>query len=380
MLDALNNRVTKYLPPGVSIFWFWQGRVALYAILKSMGVKHGDEIIVPAYTCVVVPNAIIYLGAKPVYVDINTKTYNIESSKIEEVISPRTKVILCQNTYGLSSNIEFILDIAKRHNLYTVEDCTHGFGGTYNGNPNGSYCDAAFYSTQWNKPFSTGLGGFAVTKSETIKRGLQIQYDKMMDPSFKERFMLKALYFFKNNIINDITYWPMIRIYRWLSKHNFVLGSSKGQEIEGVKMPNGYLKKFCGTQIKQGLKSLSSLENLLIIRKRNATIYSAFLKANDKNYVDESLFKNHSFLKYPLLVKDRDRFFFLAQMSKISLGDWFVSPLHPVKDHNLCLWSFNKKDFPVAVYASEHVVNLPTDIESTDAVISFLEKNLSEIL
>ena len=64
-----------------NIFLYWKGRVALYAILKAMGVKDGDEVIIPAFTCVVVPNAILYLGAKPVYVDISIEDYNTDAKK-----------------------------------------------------------------------------------------------------------------------------------------------------------------------------------------------------------------------------------------------------------------------------------------------------------
>src|SRR6266849_141930 len=81
------------------IFLYWKGRVALYALLKAMGVKQNDEIIIPAFTCVAVPNACIYLGATPVYVDICESTYNMNVGLIEEKISSRTKIILAQNTF-----------------------------------------------------------------------------------------------------------------------------------------------------------------------------------------------------------------------------------------------------------------------------------------
>ncbi len=380
IMDDFNKHVLKYMPESSGIFWYWQGRVALYAILKAMGVKQGDEVIVPAYTCVVVPNAIIYLGAKPIYIDIDPKTYNMNFSKIEQAIGPRTKVIICQNTYGLSSNVEFILNIAKKYKLYTVEDCTQGFGGTYNGKPNGSYCDAAFYSTQWNKPFSTGLGGFAVTKNKIVEQGLVELEGEKLAPSFKDKFMLKVLYFFRNNIINDITYWPMIKLYRWLSKNNLVLGSSKGQEIEDIKMPDGYFKDFCGTQIKEGLKNIKRLDALLITRKHNAKIYTDFLSLKGKNHVDKQLFSNHSFLKYPLLVKNRDRFLKLAELNNVSLGDWFVSPLHPVESNDWSKWFFEPSKYPVSVKISAMVVNLPTDTQDVKKVIRFLEQNLEEII
>ena len=115
----------------------------------------GDEVILPGLTCVVVPNAILYAGFVPVYVDIDPDTFNMEPSQIEAKITNKTKVIIIQNTFGLSSNIEDVLDIAKKYQLITIDDCTHGFGGSYNGNPNGGMTDAVFYSSQWNKPFST---------------------------------------------------------------------------------------------------------------------------------------------------------------------------------------------------------------------------------
>ena len=152
------------------IYLYYKGRVALYAILKAMQVQQGDEVIIPAFTCVVVPNAIKYLGATPVYVDIDPVTYNADMQCLKRAITEHTKVIICQNTFGLSSNVEEIQSLARSRQIYTIEDCTHGFGGTYHGKPNGSYCDAAFYSTQWNKPFSTGVGGFALVQNQMLQQ------------------------------------------------------------------------------------------------------------------------------------------------------------------------------------------------------------------
>ena len=87
---------------------------------------------------------------------------------------------------------------------------------------------------------------------------------------------------------------------------------------------------------------------------------------------------NHSFLKYPLLVKNRSRFEQLAEKNQIALGDWFNSPLHPVKG-DLGLWKMEKRHFPNAVNIAARIVNLPTDLEKVDRVIMFLEKNLELI-
>ena len=116
-----------------NIFLFWKGRVALYAILKAIGVKEDDEVILPAFTCVVAVNPIIYSGAKPVYVDIDPTTYNIDTSEIEESITEKTKVIMAQNTFGLAPDLDRIFEVANKYNLIVIEDCAHGVGGVYKG-------------------------------------------------------------------------------------------------------------------------------------------------------------------------------------------------------------------------------------------------------
>ncbi len=358
-----------------NIFLFWKGRVGLYAILKAMRIKQGDEVILPAYTCVVVPNAIIYLGATPVYVDISESTYNMDINKLEAAITDRTKVIICQNTYGLSSNLEKINSLAQQHNIYTIEDCTHGFGGFYQGKPNGQFCDAAFFSTQWNKPFSTGIGGFVITK---IASNLQLEKPKYT-PTLKDNLSLKTLYFVKRYLINEFTYWPLVKLYRLLSKYNLVLGSSSGGEISSTKMPDNFFKGFSSAQAKEGLRNLKTLAEVMKVRKQNAKYYSELLKKFDKHHVANELFENHGFLKYPILVKDRDLFLNLAEKNRIELGDWFISPLHPIIG-DLTPWQFDAKLFPVASFVSQHVVNLPTNPANIDKVLAFVEDNINIIV
>ena len=157
-----------------AISLYWKGRVALYTALKSMGISKGDEVIIPAFTCVVVPNAIIYLGATPIYVDIEEQNLCTTKNLIEKKITHKTKCIVIQNMLGLSNEVDEIVLLAKKHGLYTIEDCTHGFGGKYNGLYNGLKSDCSFYSSQWNKPFSTGVGGILLVNNQNLKRNHQI--------------------------------------------------------------------------------------------------------------------------------------------------------------------------------------------------------------
>ena len=361
-----------------NIFLYWKGRVALFAFLKSLDLKEDDEVIIPAFTCVVVPNAIIYAGLKPVYVDINVDTFNMDVSLIESVINKRTKVIICQNTFGLSSNIEEIIRIAKKHNLYTIEDCTHGFGGLYNGKPNGSYCDAAFYSTQWNKPFSTGIGGFLVVNNKSLLDRIFALEAIKIKPKLIERSVLRFLLSFRKLFVNKYTQWSLVNFYRFLSNKNLTVGSNQGKELSSTEKPADYFKDISKVQISAGIKSLKKTSRVNELRRRNANSYTEFLKSQNKNHVDPNLFPNHLFLKYPLLVKDRERFFELAKSSRITLGDWFLSPLHPIKD-DLYRWGLDRKNYPVAHKVSQRIVNLPTDIKSNSKVTEFLKQNLDLI-
>ncbi len=363
------------------ILLYWKGRVALYAILKGMGIKEGDEVIVPGFTCVVVPNAIKYLGAKPVYVDVNTDTLNTDAEKIKNVLTTNTKAIICQNTFGLSSDLEAIIALAKEKNLYTIEDCAHGFGGKYNGKPNGVYCDAAFYSTQWNKPFSTGIGGFALINNVELLKNIKNVNLSLAKPSKKEIFILSLLLYFRRNFLNKSNYQKLVELYRHLSKYNIVVGSSGGDEIAGTKMPKAYFKGISELQIKEGLKSLERFDELLLLRKKNAKIYTSFLKENGKYHVAEKLFENHSFLKYPIFVKDRKFFETYASKEKIELGNWFCSPIHPVSDERqFACRNLDINFIPNSYRISKQIVNLPTDTENAEEIISFLKKNIECIV
>ncbi|MFO7899335.1 MAG: aminotransferase class I/II-fold pyridoxal phosphate-dependent enzyme [Planctomycetota bacterium] len=361
------------------VFLYWKGRVALYALLEAIGVEQGDEVILPAYTCVVVPNAILYAGGTPVYVDVRPETYCMDVAKLPAAISDRTKAILCQNTYGLSADVEKVVAIARDHGVATVEDCAHGFGGTYKGRPNGTYCDAAFFSSQWNKPFSTGLGGFAAVNNPELVPAVEALEKEKAAPGPREAVALRALLVARKCLLNDLTYWPLRAAYRWLSERDLILGSSRGQELDSAEMPDDYFKAMSPVQAKAGLRALAGLDELLDRRRRNAETYTRFLENHGKTAVPRALFPDHSFLKYPLLVRDRAAFSAAAETAHVPLGDWFVSPIHPVPSH-LERWGFEPAQFPVAGRLAAQVVNLPTESRTPQKVLAFLDRRLDLVL
>jgi len=355
------------------VFLFRKGRVALYTLLKTMQVGEGDEVILPAFTCVVVANAIKYLKATPVYADIREDSYTLDLDKVRKCITSKTKVLIVQNSFGLSANlVEFQL-LAKQYGLFMIEDCTHGFGGTYQGMPNGQWGDAAFFSTQWNKPFSTGIGGFAVLNNPALRTAMTVVQQSLRPPSFRDSLELPLLYFIRERLLVPRIYWSMLKCYRWLSRINLVTGSSSGVELEGTVMPHDYLTAVSSTQIRKGVKAIDHISTTVQARKVAAAKYSAFLQAQNKTPVSPQFFEDHLFLYYPIKVTDKEKVLQMAEQYRILVSDWFNSPLHPVKDH-LEQWDLLPEQFPVAMRTAHTIVNLPTLPQNIEKVLDFLVK------
>jgi dTDP-4-amino-4,6-dideoxygalactose transaminase len=372
-------RIAEYLHIDTEqVSLYWKGRVALYTVLKAMGIGPGDEVVLPAFTCVVVPNAILYLGATPIYVDINPTVLCCSAEQIEQVLTPKTKVILIQNMLGLSFEVEEIVSLAKVRGIYTIEDCTHGFGGKHQGVFNGLRSDASFFSSQWNKPFSTGIGGMLLVNNRDLLQSVNQLNSHLIKPSAKDQCILLILIWARTYLLKGFTYWTFIRMYRWLSKKGVVVGSSSTSELEGIHMPKDYFKGMSTVQCRTGIKALRTLNQVISQRKISGVSVNEWLANQSKTTVPAEHLAHHAFLKYPILVKDRALFLQHAEKEKIPLGDWFISPLHPVLD-SLEPWGLEVSNFPNAVYISKHIVNLPLDIP-VHRLINFLELYKNEII
>ena len=145
------------------------GLDALIIALKSLGIKGGDEVIVPSNTFIATALAVTYIGATPVFVEPDIRTFNINPSLIESVITNKTKAIMPVHLYGQACDMDSIMDIAKRNNLFVVEDCAQAHGATYKGKKVGSFGDAAGFSFYPGKNLGAlGDSGAVVTNNEEI--------------------------------------------------------------------------------------------------------------------------------------------------------------------------------------------------------------------
>ncbi len=142
------------------------GTTAIHLALETLGIGKNDEVIIPTFTMIATCNAVIYSGAQPVLVDAERETWNINTSLIEEKITPRTKAILVVHTYGHPADMDPILELAQKYKLFVVEDAAEAHGGEYKGRRCGSLSDIACFSFYSNKIITTGEGGMVVTNNE----------------------------------------------------------------------------------------------------------------------------------------------------------------------------------------------------------------------
>ncbi|GAA4841707.1 GDP-perosamine synthase [Paenibacillus vulneris] len=158
------------------------GTTALHLALLAHGVGPGDEVIVPTFTFIATANAVTYCNAKPVFVDSEPDTWNIDPRKIEAKITPRTKGIIAVHLYGHSADMDPILEIAGRHGLFVIEDAAEAVGAQYKGRMVGSLGHTAIFSLFGNKILTTGEGGMITTDDDSIARTIALLKGQGMDP------------------------------------------------------------------------------------------------------------------------------------------------------------------------------------------------------
>ena len=298
-------------------------------------------------------------GATPVYVDIDETTYTADPAAVAAAMTSRTRAVLAQNTFGLSADLDALREIAQRHGAVVVDDCTHGLGGTYKGRPNGAAAHAAFYSTQWSKPISTGLGGIAVTTDSALARELAAIERAAPEPSVRDRALLAAMLLARERIATPRTIRAGRAAYRAVSRAGIVPGSSSGDELGGTEMPESFVVRLSSFQARLATRRLRTLDALVRRRRAVAERYSQWLAARGKTAPRAD---GHGFLRYPIRVWERDAFVEEADRRGVLLGDWFDSPLYPVHE-GLGRWGYGDGSCPVAERVSAEIVNLPTEVD-----------------
>ena len=335
-------------------FSFGAGRMALYAILDALEVGENDEIILPAFTCVVVVNAILYRKAKPIFIDISLNDFNILTSEIESKITSRTKAIYAQHTFGKICNLKEINQISKKYSIPVIEDAAHALGSCIGDNKAGTLSDIAFFSTDHSKTINTYLGGMVTTNNKNLAKKIELISMKTKNLSSASRFHLGLSFVIEYLYFLPKLLWFGRSLHALISKLH--LNFNFRDELL-IKKPRKYPYpcKITDIQAKIGVSQLCSLEknvkhrqNLALILENNIGWYK----------LDEPEFSNYSWLRYSFLVKDREKFekkFF----KHFDLGVWFNTIFQGRKNNFMDL-GYIENSCPNAEFAAKHIVNFPT--------------------
>jgi len=179
------------------------GRKGLSLIIDYYSFPDGAEIIMPAYTLKDLVSLIKEKGYKPVFVDINPKTYNLEAALLEEKINERTAMIIATHIFGMPCQIDEIVRIARGHNVIVVEDCAHAMGALYKGRRVGTFSDASFFSLETSKPVNTFGGGIVITGNKALRDFIEGRINAYPRPGMK-LFIKVAFSFIEDSVIQSI--------------------------------------------------------------------------------------------------------------------------------------------------------------------------------
>ncbi len=353
---------------------FGAGRMALYAILEVLGIGEGDDIIIPAFTCVVVPNAILYRGARPVYVDIEPRFFNIDVSKVEAAITPRTKALYAQHTFGVPCDVHALRDIGRRRGLPVIEDVAHGLGSTYHGKVTGSLTEVAFFSTDHSKVINTYLGGMVLTNDDVLAsrfRAVQAaasSLDQKVTRRIIRSFLLEYILF------SPLFLWIGSLIYAVLVRLGLLFYFS--DELK-TKRPTAYPYP-CRLSQAQALLGLSQLEKLQVNLDHRRQIANWLEQKIKWNGISPDEVNESTWLRYSFLIRDRKKFI-TAFEKHFDLGVWFTSVVSGRQD-DLQAVGYKLGSCPVAEYVVEHIVNFPTHLRVPPKMIKReLERNWGQV-
>jgi perosamine synthetase len=360
-------------------FAFWKGRVGLYALLRALDVGAGDEVILPGYTCVMNVNPIKYVGAKPVYVDIEPDTFNMNVNLLEEKITNKTKIIIAQHTYGYPCEMDTIMKIAKSSGISVIEDCCLALGSKYKGRLVGTLGRAGYFSSQWNKPYTTGLGGMAITNDHQLAERIEsLSANEMCPPSSREVFMLQMQLMFYRLFIYPRTTALAQSLFRYLTKKGAVVGSSSTSEFEPERADD-FFKGISKMQARSGIRQLDKIEQNIAHRHKMAQMYDELFAAKGwKSGKDSRDWVETVLVRYPVRITEKDKALAQAAKAGIELGSWFESPLHPIETP-LASYDYELGMCPEAEKAAHETVNLPlhprvnekTAVKTVESITSF---------
>lgn len=309
------------------------GTAALHLALIACDIGPGDEVIVPSMTFVATANAVSYTGAKPVFADSEMETWNIDPEKIKEKINRRTRAIIPVHLYGHPANMGLISAIARKYNLYIIEDAAEAHGALYRGKKAGSLGDVGCFSFFANKVITTGEGGMLVTNNKALAEKVKMYRDH---------------------------------------------GSSKKRKYYHPHL--GYNYRMTNLQAALGLAQLKKIDKILKRKIKIANIYAKNLEPLVPGIVlqpqaswAKNIYWMYSILVVPNGKKNRD--FLIKELKKKGIDSRpFFFPIHRLARFEVT------ELMPISDKLAATGINLPSSVNLTDDQIKFICKNLIDIL
>lgn len=336
------------------------GTDALIIALKSLGIKEGDEVITTDYTFFATAEAIRFVGATPVFCDVELDTYNIDPSQIEEKITDKTKAIVCVHLFGNACKMDEINDIAKRHNLYVVEDAAQAINSQYKGKNVGNLGDVACFSFFPTKNLGCfGDGGMITTNDDdlaTIIRALKVHGSG--ENGMKAYAILndEEVEVVEQNSGDNTVYNPL-KYYNYLIGHN-----SRLDEIQAAIL-----------RIK-----LKHLDEYTENRRSISHGYIEALKDTSLVMPTETEGGKHVFHLFILQSENREEIESKLKEKGIATGTYYKVAMHLQKAFNDL--GYKKGDFPNAEYLSERTFAIPLFPEMNDEEREYIINSIKEIV
>ncbi len=340
------------------------GRGALAMILASFGITTGDEVVVQAYTCMVVINAIRSVGATPIFCDID-KTLNIDPAFLQSVITKKTKAVIVQHTFGVPADIFSIQKILEKWtNIALIEDCAHSIGSQYAEMPVGSYGDAAFFSFGRDKAFSSVWGGMALINASGKKYQKQpLSSYPLIDPPMS---------WVRTQILHPLLFSLFLPVYRYgigkvgieLAKQLHLI-SNQVERSEKDGIPAEVARYLYAPSLARLLMTqLQKLDRYVKERRSDVDQYVRCFTKND-GYTTQEIRAGSSLMRFTIFVDMADDLIVYAKKHGVLLGRWYSHVIDPGGS------SYEKAGYqdgscPNAEWYAKRAVNLPTRISARE--------------
>jgi perosamine synthetase len=358
-LQKIKNVILKnYLNVSSSTFYvslFFSGRSALYHLLKSLNLKKDDEVLVQAFTCEAVVLPIVALNLKPVFFDIERKSFSANPIDLEKKLSEKSKVVILQHTFGITpGQREKILSIIRLNHLVLIEDIAHGINISKIKMKNAKLKNHFFLlSFGRSKSLSSVFGGAVVTNNKTFAKKL----DSFNLPYPSYSLIFKLLLYKPIAFITKLTYNIYLGkiIHFFSQKFNLLIPEITKKEKAG-EYDHFFDKKYPNALAILLLNQFKRLDKIQYQRKK---IVNFYLK-NLNKVTGYKLQGTGSIIRFPILIENRDKILQDLEKKGIFLGRWYDSPVAP-KGFPLDKVGYGWGSYPQAEEVCQKIVNLPTN-------------------